>query len=106
MKTICQQLNIKTFPFIIKDDNGNEIYLENSTGYWVKKEFDSSGNQIYYEDSSGHWVERKFDSNSKVIYMVTPNGIIIDKRSKAIELTLDDIAKRFNVNVEDLKIKK
>ena len=32
MKTIAQQLNITDFPFIIKDTNGNEIYLENSIG--------------------------------------------------------------------------
>ena len=32
MKTIAQQLGIKEFPFRIKDENGNEIYLENSNG--------------------------------------------------------------------------
>ena len=32
-KTIAQQLNIKDFPFEIKDKNGNRIYLENSDGY-------------------------------------------------------------------------
>lgn len=33
MKTIAQQLNIKEFPFRIKDKNGNQIYFENSDGY-------------------------------------------------------------------------
>jgi hypothetical protein len=37
MKTIAQQLNITDFPFEINDKNGNEIYFENSTGYWYKK---------------------------------------------------------------------
>ena len=32
MKTIAQQLNIKDFPFRIKDNNGNETYYENSDG--------------------------------------------------------------------------
>ena len=32
MKTIAQQLNIKEFPFEIKDKNGKEIYYENSYG--------------------------------------------------------------------------
>ena len=53
MKTIAQQLNIKEFPFDIKDKNGNEIYYENSLKYWVKREYDSSGNEIYYENSQG-----------------------------------------------------
>ena len=30
MKTIAQQLNIKEFPFRIKDKNGNQIYFEDS----------------------------------------------------------------------------
>ena len=84
MKTIAQQLNIKKFPFEIKDENGNEIYYENSCGFWCKKEFDSNGNKIYYEDSDGK---------------------IKDKRPK-IELTLEDIAKLAGVSVEQIKIKK
>jgi hypothetical protein len=35
MKTIAQQLNVKDFPFEIKDKNGNELYYENSNGFWV-----------------------------------------------------------------------
>ena len=33
------------------DSNGNVIYFEDSTGFWVKKEFDSKGKEIYYENS-------------------------------------------------------
>lgn len=33
MKTIAQQLNVKEFPFIIRDSKGKEIYRENSNGY-------------------------------------------------------------------------
>ena len=53
MKTIAQQLNVKDFPFEIKDKNGNEIYYENSDGYWRKSEYDSNGNVIYFENSEG-----------------------------------------------------
>lgn len=53
MKTIAQQLNIKEFPFIIKDKNGNYTYHETSSGYWAKSEYDSDGNAIYYENSKG-----------------------------------------------------
>ena len=54
MKTIAQQLNVKKFPFIIKDSNNNRIYSEDSDGYWIKSEFDSSNKEVYYEASDGH----------------------------------------------------
>ena len=38
----------------IEDHNGNEIYYEDSNGYWAKIEYDHQGNKIYYEDSNGH----------------------------------------------------
>jgi hypothetical protein len=44
-KTIAQQLNIKDFPFVIKDKSGNQIYFEDSDGYWDKCEYDSEGNE-------------------------------------------------------------
>jgi hypothetical protein len=53
MKTIAEQLNIKDFPFKIKDKLGNVIYFENSNGYWLQYQFDSKGNEIYFENSDG-----------------------------------------------------
>jgi len=62
MKTIAQQLNIKKFPFVIKDDDGNEIYYEDSGGYWQKWQYNSNGNPIYFEDSDGVIAERQYDA--------------------------------------------
>ena len=59
MKTIAQQLNIKDFPFRIKDKQGNEIYFEGSDGSWGKCEFDSAGNEIYYENSKGEIIDNR-----------------------------------------------
>ena len=84
-KTIAQQLNVKEFPFEIKDKKGNIIYYEISNGYWSKREYDQNGNTIYYEDSE---------------------GVIVDNRPKVVELTLDEIAAKLNIPVELLKIKK
>ena len=110
--TIAKQLKIKEFPFKIKDSNGKEIYFENSTGhwakrefdsegntiysensygYWAKREYDSKGNTIYYEDSKGYWAKREFDSKGKEIYYENSYGTIVDNRpkteiQKAIEL--------------------
>ena len=106
MKTIAQQLNVKEFPFTIKDKNGNEIYWEDSDGYWRKYEYDSNGNPIYFEytdeywskweyDSNGNqiysensnrdWWKREYDSNGKEIYWEDSNGYIIDNRPKGCE---------------------
>jgi hypothetical protein len=110
--TIAQQLKIKEFPFTIKDSNGNEIYWEDSDGYWIKseydsngneiyweesngywskKEYDSKGNEIYWEDSDGYWIKSEYDSNGNQIYYETSDGVLVDNRpksevQKAIEL--------------------
>ena len=84
MKTIAQQLGVKEFPFEIKNKKGEEIYYENSNGYWVRKEFDSNGRMTYFENS---------------------DGVTIDERPK-VELTMQEIADKFGIKVEQLKIKK
>jgi hypothetical protein len=105
--TIAQQLKIKDFPFDIKDKNGNVIYFEDSEGYWEKHEDDSNGNKIYFENSNGFWVKREYDSNGNEIHFEDSHGKIIDNRPKPVmELTLDEIATKFNIPVEQLKIKK
>jgi hypothetical protein len=125
--TIAQQLKVKEFPFIIKDSKGNEIYYETSNGDWFKYEYDSKGNEIYYEDSNGSWfkyeydskgneiyfenstgfwIKREYDSNGNEIYYENSNGIIKDNRPKEVELTLDEIASKFGIDVKNLKIKK
>ena len=127
-KTIAQQLNIKSFPFIIKDEKDNEVYYEDSTGYWVKFQYDEKDNEIYYEDSTGYWRKSQFDEKGNVVYFETSNGFwvkyqydekgneiyyensygtIIDKRPKqTVEITLDEIAKKFNVNISQVRVKK
>jgi len=127
MKTIAEQLNIKEFPFEIKDKNGNEIYYETSDGnwskreydsngrvtryeasdgFWSKREYDSNGNETRYENSYGLWFKREYDSNGNEIYCESSKGIIIDNRPKPItELTLEDIAKLKGVSVEQIRIK-
>ena len=71
MKTIAQQLNIKDFPFRIRDKQGNEIYFEGSDGSWGKWEFDSAGSEKYYENSKGEIR----DNRPKPDDVITLNGI-------------------------------
>jgi hypothetical protein len=85
MKTIAQQLNIKEFPFRITDKNGNEIYHENSIGYWWKCEFDSNRNQRYGETSDKRWSKWEFDSDGNEIYYEDSDGMLRDNRPKPCE---------------------
>ena len=104
--TIAQQLKVTEFPFYIKDKNGKDIYYENSTGYWGKRQYDQNGNQIYSEDSTGYWWKRQYDQYGNQIYFEDSTGYIVDKRPKVVELTLDEIAAKLNIDVNLLKIKK
>jgi hypothetical protein len=124
-ETIAQFLKVKTFPFTIKDENGNIIYWEDSNGYWSKHEYNSNGKEIYYENSNGSWMKREFDLNKKEIYWETScgvwikrefdlngnriyyedsNGIFEDNRPK-VEITLEEIAKLKGVDVSQIRIK-
>jgi len=64
------------------DSNGNLIYYENSKEYWIKREYNTNGNLIYLEDSKGYWDKRDYDSNGNLIYYGDSDGKIIDKRPK------------------------
>ena len=79
-KTIAQQLGITKFPFVIKDDNSNKIYSEDSDGYWWKHQYDDANNPVYHEDSYGYWWKKEFDDNGNQIYHENSDGTIIDKR--------------------------
>ena len=126
-KTIAQQLNITKFPFEIKDEKGNrvyyetsygcwvknqfdekdnQVYYETSNGYWVKSQFDEKGNEIYFEYSHGYWTKKQFNEKGNEIYFEDSNGNIIDKRPKqTVEITLDEIAKKFNIDISQVRIK-
>ena len=61
-QTIAQQINwnFETNDELeIKDKNGNQIYFEDSNGFWTKREYDSKGNEIYFEDSGGYIIDKR-----------------------------------------------
>ena len=125
-ETIAQLLKIKDFPFSIEDKNNREIYYENSDGYWSKTEYDQNDKLIYFEDSDGYWIKTEYDQNRKEIYYENSNGFwakserdqdgniiyyedssgtINDRRPKIIELSLQEVADKFGLNVKNLRIK-
>ena len=63
---------------VIYDSNNNEIYYEDSDGFWVKSEYDSNNNLIYSEDSNGYWSKSEFDENKNLIYYENSDGFIRD----------------------------
>jgi len=72
MKTIAQQLNIKEFPFEIKDADGKEIYREDSDGFWEKWEW-VDGKVICYEDSDGFWEKMEW-AGGEMVYREDSDG--------------------------------
>ena len=104
--TIAQQLNVKEFPFMIKDKNGKVIYREWSNGYWQKREYGANGKETRFDDSHGYWQKREYNADGKETKYETSTGLILDYRPKPVELTLEDIATKFGIDVNQLKIKK
>ena len=102
--TIAQQLKIKEYPFIIKDNRGNQIYYETSDGYWSKKEYDDEENQSYFEDSNRYWVKREFDDKGNQIYYEDSFGRLVNDRPKSVpEYTMQELVDKLGHN---FKIKK
>ena len=60
------------------DENENEIYSEDSNGNWEKYEYDSNGNQIYFEKSDGYWFKKEYNENGQITYIENSNGVVID----------------------------
>ena len=105
-KTIAQQLNITNFPFNIKNDKGNRVYYEDSNGFWAKYQYDEKDNEVYFENSKGYWIKCQYDEKGNRIYYENSNGYIVDKRPKqTVEITLDEIAKKFNIDISQVRIK-
>ena len=44
---------------LVYDSNDNNIYSEDSNGYWIKREYDDNGNLIYRENSDGDISDRR-----------------------------------------------
>ena len=60
------------------DENENEIYSEDSNGNWEKYEYDENGNEIYYEKSDGYWFKKEYNENGQITYIENSNGVVID----------------------------
>ena len=73
-RTIAKKLDIRVFPFEIKDRLGNVIYSEDSNGSWKKRVYDLDGYEIMYEDSNGQLEKTDYYSSGKQIYYKSTKG--------------------------------
>lgn len=81
MKTLAQKANhnFNTGLYVIFDENGNEVYTENSNGYWIKHKYENN-NVIYSKDSNGFWIEREYENNKVTYYADSSDGDWIKRK--------------------------
>ncbi len=84
--------------FEVYDEKGNQIYFENSKGFWAKWEYDEKDNEIYSEDSNDFWEKSEYDKKCNRSYFESSNSKIIDKRVK--ELTIEEIEKLLGYKIK------
>tara|TARA_R110002124_G_scaffold180230_3_gene347814 strand:+ start:147 stop:476 length:330 start_codon:yes stop_codon:yes gene_type:complete len=78
-------------PLRLYNADGNQIYREYPSGYWVKYEFDAEGYIIYYEHSNGYWAKREFDAEGRRIYFEnSKEGVVCDKRTCSDKVFIDE----------------
>ena len=59
----------------VTDNRGNYIYFESFDGKeWDINEYDDNDNNLYYEDSDGYWKKMRYGDENELIYSITSNG--------------------------------
>ena len=103
------------YPHTTRDSKGNIIHFKNSNGFEFWREFDERDNKIHYKSSDGFEYWKEYDESNNEIHYKSSDGIEFwyDSKGNEIpnpnlitELTLEQIAEKFNVKVENIKIKK
>ena len=86
------------------DKNGNELSYKDSDGCSSEHTYDKNGNKLSYKNSDGNSYESTYDENGHILTEIVNGKLIIDNRKT--ELTMQDIADKFNIDIDKLKIKK
>jgi len=72
-----KELDIR-YPIRLYDNDGREVYYEDSTGYWRKSKY-KEGKQVYFEGSDGYWYKSEY-KDGKQVYYENADGYIDDNR--------------------------
>jgi hypothetical protein len=108
----------------IKDRNGNVVYYQDGSGYWIeaeynkfglqthyrnsdgtwyKKEYDECGRQTYFINSEGDWAKSEYDSNGDEVFYENSFGMGgFDKRSKPVDDIVDQLKELDKKQVVDV----
>ena len=93
---ITDKKNI-AFPIVIKDNKGNEIYVQHSDGNFSEMTYDKKGNELTYISSYGnHYIKRESVSKKDFEAFCFENKINIgikevDDKEKLIEILKETI---------------
>jgi len=85
-------------------ENGKVVYRRWNDGYSYERTYDDNGNRISYKDSDGNSYESTYDEQGNILTKIVNGKLTIDNRKT--ELTMQDIADKFNIDIDKLKIKK
>lgn len=86
---------------IIASDNGNKF------GDWCPIEANYDEGLMYRDDDDRHNdIVKIYDGGTNKDYLTMESKLLVWERKEPIEITLDEIAKKFGVDVKQLKIKK
>jgi hypothetical protein len=103
------------YPLTTKDSKGNTVHCKLGDGYEYWQEFDENNNTIHYKNSKGFEYWREYDENNNQIhykdsygyeYWWGSKGNQIPNPNLVKEVTLDEIAEKFGISVDQIKIKK
>ena len=76
---------------------GKLVYLELSTGFWVKTEYNAAGPVVYSENSEGLWSKYEYDEEGTQGYREHSNGTIIDDRPPKAKIFTDEKGTKYKV---------
>jgi hypothetical protein len=75
----------------VEDKRGNYIYFESFDGKeWDMNEYDDNDNNLYYEDSDGWWKKMMYDNDNIHVYALDSFGNEWGKKPKKINEGLED----------------
>jgi hypothetical protein len=88
------------FPIVIKDKNGNEIYYQNSDGYYYERTYSNTHCPLTYKNSNGDWTETTYDEDDNVLTYKKSDGFWAESTygDDANELTYKDSDGRYKIN--------
>ena len=95
--TIAEKLEIKDFPFEIKDNMGRLIYSEDEKTQWTRTTYDKMGNETYIEKNDGFWVKTEYNKSGEPISLERSDGIFMKFKDTKGNTTIIR-AEKYNLN--------